>query len=452
MPTPKFTSSSVQQTWINLLVKFRWPVAIGFTILVFTLEYIQHLQTDFINILKPIYLIEIFLLGLLLPFIFLVSIKFINNLFVLQTRSNHEANIASELLQLLSTPMDEDKFNKAMVDFFEAKFPPVKAKIIISPFQSKPTLGIGYDQMATQLLESICNSLPFSCEDLPEDQLPNAITEPENASIPSVHRYCIPLFSENHPVGVIVLDLPPDQAFSTADIIFIKKITRIIVIKSIEMYLSSQVKTINQRHESELHHFSQNLHDTLGQSIGFIRLKMETIRHDFPVRRYPDLSLELDRVQEVAEEAYQQVRGLLAELHPNSAIDLTTALSHQASVYAQRAGFDFSLKEIGQPQQLPPLVKRQLLFIFREALNNIEKHSQACRVELTLDWGVSFCNLSIKDDGVGFTPTVMPLPDHYGLVIMQERARDISARFILDSKPDGGTQISLIIPLSQSIS
>jgi len=178
---------------------------------------------------------------------------------------------------------------------------------------------------------------------------------------------------------------------------------------------------------------------------------MEEIQHDFSARRYADLAEELDRVQAVTEEAYQQVRGILAELHPNSAIDLTTALSTQAALNAQRAGFEFLLEEIGEPRPLPPLVKQQLIYIFREALNNIEKHAHSCRVELSIEWAATSCKVSLKDDGVGFTPTDLPIPDHYGLFIMQERAQDISARFTLESSPGNGTQITLIVPLTQNI-
>jgi len=443
-------SGSKQEAWINFIIRFRMPIAIGYIFLIFILESVEHFSQGFPGSLKPIVLFELIFLGFVVPIIFLVSIRFLDNILSFQKQHQNEAQIENKLLHLLSTKLEENEFCQSIVTFLETQFPPTQAEIILLFMQNDPSNGLKFDQMAHQLLGTTCSSLPYVCDNLPPDQLPNSIIELDGSAHDSKHRYCLPLCSDNHLIGVIVLDLPSDRSYLPTEILFLKRISSIIIQKILQMQLMLQLNSINLRYEEELNHISQNLHDTLGQSIGFIRLKMEQIRHDFPARRFPEISQELDRVQGVTEEAYQQVRGLLAELHPNSALDLTTALSTQASIQAQRAGFAFTLKETGRSHQLPPLVKRQLLYIFREALNNIEKHAHACQVELNIDWGETTCKLTLKDNGIGFTPTAIPLPDHYGLVIMQERAQDISARFILESSPGNGTDITLILPVSHS--
>lgn len=437
--------------WISILVRYRWAIAVVYVILVLLFEYIQYSHQGFITFFSPILWIKLFFLVLLLPVVFLITSNILNKSLSYFKHLEDGLQTKAELLQLLSIQMDEKEFCIQVVAFLESHFSPTK--VHISLLHSKNQTP-GEDENTSEqdpMVKSICSSLGDSCANFPDDILPNAILTPGDQGEPEVHRYCLSLLSENQSLGVIALDLPPDQSFSPEQILLFKRIGVLLVLKINQIQLKSQLNTLSSRYELELRHISQNLHDTLGQSIGFIRLKMEEIRHDFPSRRFPDLAQELDRVQSVTEEAYQQVRGILAELHPNSAVDLTTALSTQAALNAQRAGFEFQLEEIGEPRPLPPLAKRQLIYIFREALNNIERHAQACSVELLIEWENTTCKISLKDNGIGFTPTDLPIPDHYGLIIMQERAQDISARFILNSSPGNGTQITLVVPLTQSM-
>jgi signal transduction histidine kinase len=444
-------SEKKEPDWISILVRYRWAIAGVYVILILLFEYAENSRQGFINILNPILWIKLFFLVLLVPAVFLVTANLLDKKLSYFNHLGDALQTKAELLQLLSIQMDEKEFCLQVVAFLESHFSPTK--VHISLLHSK-NQAPGEDEAISErdpLVESICSSLGDSCANLADDVLPNAILTPGDQGELEVHRYCLSLLTENQSLGVIALDLPPDQSFSPEQILLFKRIAVLLVLKIVQIQLNSQLHSLSLRYEFELRHISQNLHDTLGQSIGFIRLKMEAIRHDFPSRRFPDLAQELDRVQSVTEEAYQQVRGILAELHPNSAVDLTTALSTQAALNAQRAGFEFLLEEKGEPRPLLPLVKRQLIYIFREALNNIERHAQSSHVELYIEWENTSCKISLKDDGIGFTPIDIPSPDHYGLIIMQERAQDISARFVLDSSPGKGTRITLVVPLTQSM-
>lgn len=359
-----------------------------------------------------------------------------------------EILIENLLLGILSKPVGMDEFKDSIMNFFKQNFSPAAIDFFILQRHENLPKGKSIDDISLRLLDKKCGTQQLSCRDLPPDQLPEAFIQSDSESAKPLHRYCLPLWADSHPIGIIVLDLPAPSSFSSETIKFLKRLARIITLKYLLVEANDQMIAHKLQHENDLRHISQDLHDTIGQSIGFIRLKMEQVRYDFPSRRYPEISQELDRIQEVTEEAYRQVRGLLAELHPTSSLDLTTAISSQAYFLAERAGFNFSITEIGTPYPLPPLVKRQLLYIFREALTNVEKHAQACQVNLDIFWGESDCSISLQDNGIGFITSVLPPPDHYGLVIMQERASDISARFILESSPGHGTKVTIIVPVA----
>ncbi|MNJ37938.1 Nitrate/nitrite sensor protein NarX [compost metagenome] len=85
---------------------------------------------------------------------------------------------------------------------------------------------------------------------------------------------------------------------------------------------------------------------------------------------------------------------------------------------------------------LSPKEKVELLSSIREAVVNIQKHAQA-----TKGWikGGTMNNQSgwvveIKDNGIGFKEDPTQLEESYGLLIMQERAKEMNWNFRIASE------------------
>jgi len=153
----------------------------------------------------------------------------------------------------------------------------------------------------------------------------------------------------------------------------------------------------------------------------------------------------------VANQGYELVRGMLAAALPSNASDLATALLVQARLAGQRAGFKVQLTSQGQPGYIPPIVQQQLLYLFQEALNNVEKHAGAGQVTIDLAWGTDSLTISLSDDGQGFDPAGVLSGSRFGLAIMQERAREINGQLSITSCPDMGTRLVLRLPLDPPV-
>jgi signal transduction histidine kinase len=82
--------------------------------------------------------------------------------------------------------------------------------------------------------------------------------------------------------------------------------------------------------------------------------------------------------------------------------------------------------------------------ISQEALNNIAKHAQAKKVEISLNAAAEQVVLDIADDGVGFdTSETRQDRQHWGMITMRERAEAVGITFRLKSAPGAGTRIVL---------
>ena len=93
-------------------------------------------------------------------------------------------------------------------------------------------------------------------------------------------------------------------------------------------------------------------------------------------------------------------------------------------------------------RELPAEVTLAFYRIAQEALNNVIKHAEATRVDISLLDQPDRVELHIRDDGRGFDPQLIP-DGHLGISIMAERAKKIGGDLQIQSKPGRGTEVSL---------
>ncbi len=113
---------------------------------------------------------------------------------------------------------------------------------------------------------------------------------------------------------------------------------------------------------------------------------------------------------------------------------------------AAKPDFIFSQQHQLDPETPIPLAtRRHLLFICKEALNNALKYAEASEVRLKVQTTSNLLSFEISDDGIGFHP--QQLHRINGLSNMEERAKEIGAKFSLESLPGVGTRIAIEVPI-----
>jgi signal transduction histidine kinase len=120
---------------------------------------------------------------------------------------------------------------------------------------------------------------------------------------------------------------------------------------------------------------------------------------------------------------------------------------------AKAINWDFKVAPELEKIKLDPERRRHLFLVYKEAINNIARHSDCRCVFLSLTivhnqlWG------EIRDDGRGFTsnsdgPASYSTNGH-GLENMRRRAAQVGGRIEIDSSPGRGVSIRLMIPLNR---
>lgn len=194
--------------------------------------------------------------------------------------------------------------------------------------------------------------------------------------------------------------------------------------------------------EAERHRIAQELHDEVGQSLTAVLLGLKRAADRAP----RELRDELSAVRETARSSLDEVRQVARRLRPGVLEDLglvsaLTALSADFTTLTGltvRSRFDASLPELKPPVELV------LYRIAQEGLTNIARHAAANEVTLTLTGHDTSVTLRLEDNGKGLHDS----REGAGIRGMRERAILVGADFTIDSKPGGGTELRLDIPVA----
>jgi signal transduction histidine kinase len=92
-------------------------------------------------------------------------------------------------------------------------------------------------------------------------------------------------------------------------------------------------------------------------------------------------------------------------------------------------------------------VRRQSFLIFKEAINNVARHSGCKSAEAMLKVERGIIILELRDDGRGFDDTNGD--EGHGLGSMRQRAEKLGGKLEVVSKPGEGTTITLKAPVGR---
>ena len=90
--------------------------------------------------------------------------------------------------------------------------------------------------------------------------------------------------------------------------------------------------------------------------------------------------------------------------------------------------------------------RKNIFLIFKEAINNAAKYSEARAIKVTIQQNRKSLQLTVEDDGKGFQYTSSRKGN--GLSNMEARAKAIGAHVQILSDPERGTAIQLVVPLT----
>jgi signal transduction histidine kinase len=184
------------------------------------------------------------------------------------------------------------------------------------------------------------------------------------------------------------------------------------------------------------------MHDQFGEQLTALGRRIQLLKDACADR--PELCLQVDALEAVAQQLDRDVDHLVWELRPTALDDLglRAALANYVQDWSKRVSISAELHTIGLlDDRLASEAETTLYRIAQEALTNVAKHSRAENVDVILERHSDYVLLIVEDDGVGFDPLDEGMTQGFGLLGMQERAALVGATIQIESAVGKGTTV-----------
>jgi signal transduction histidine kinase len=219
--------------------------------------------------------------------------------------------------------------------------------------------------------------------------------------------------------------------------------------------LKSYAAHIVQAQEQERIRISRELHDETIQTLTLIGRRLHGIEENIQSSGSAT-SEEVKEIRQLAEETTKGLRGITRSIRPPILDDLgiVPAIRRLVTESNKRSGIKGKFQIVGEKKRLPPNIEIEVYRIAQEAISNVEHHSNATEMAVTMSLNSGEAELQVSDNGIGFNAALI-LSHNYssgklGLLGMQERADLIDGKLTVESIPRKGTTITLIIPLLET--
>jgi signal transduction histidine kinase len=200
--------------------------------------------------------------------------------------------------------------------------------------------------------------------------------------------------------------------------------------------------------ESERQRIAADFHDGPLQSFISFQMRLEIIRK-LLTRDLTAATEELLQLQDLCKSQVNELRAFVRSMRPVDVEgSLNATLRRVVEQFQKDSGIPatFVSAEFLEPSE--PEISLELLQIVREALYNVQKHSSATRVAVSIAKSDTVLEILVEDNGNGF-----PFSGRYtldelellrlGPMSIKRRVRTLGGDMVLDSKPGQGAGLKI---------
>lgn len=190
-----------------------------------------------------------------------------------------------------------------------------------------------------------------------------------------------------------------------------------------------------------------DLHDDIGANLTRISLLSEVAK-----QKSENSGSLLTSIADISRESVASMNDIVWAISPkhDSLLDLTRRMRrHAEEVFVLRdIDLEFHAPPSDADLKLSVGVRRDVLLIFKEAVNNAARHSNCSRVAIGFSAGNSTLSLRIEDNGQGFDSDSES--DGQGLQSMNKRAAALGGSLSVDSSRSAGTTVRFEMSLTKT--
>jgi signal transduction histidine kinase len=258
-------------------------------------------------------------------------------------------------------------------------------------------------------------------------------------------------------LGTMILFYPTAYRPTEGDLALIEQVIHIAAI-AIECHRSEEElrefsRRLYQSQDDERRRIARELHDSTGQKIAALGIKLSNVEGAIP-RVAPNDNAIISECASLTKSIADEIRTLSYLLHPPllDECGLNTAIHWYVDGINQRDGLRV---DVEIPQNLRRLSEDAELAIFRivqASLTNVHLHSKAREATVKIEQTLDGVMVEVRDDGQGIPDGVLNHSSQtksvgVGIMGMRERAEELGGRLEIETSSNG-TKMKATIPAS----
>jgi signal transduction histidine kinase len=206
-------------------------------------------------------------------------------------------------------------------------------------------------------------------------------------------------------------------------------------LKNYQQKLRDLSRDIQNKTEEERKRIAGELHDSVGQQLSLLKLKVQQVSANANGKK--------EELLNTVDAITNEVRAILYQLRPKilDELGLGAAVTSLVESINEETNIKSSIRFTGNDLRYNPAIEMNLYRIIQEALNNIIKHSHATEYFIQILFREDSIKTIISDDGVGFELNGELKSPGYGMINMKERIESLNGTIKIDSNLGEGTVI-----------
>lgn len=241
------------------------------------------------------------------------------------------------------------------------------------------------------------------------------------------------------------------KSFIAACLLLLVASVALVVRRITSQRLRRKLELLHQQQqiERERARIARDLHDDLGA--GLTEISLTSVFAKNPALPAAESRACLQEIDQRARELVQRMDEIVWAVNPRN--DSLVSLAHYCCQYAKQLLQPLGLAcrfdlQPGLPELVLTSEQRYSFFLaFKEAINNVARHSGASELHLAINAENGSLHFLIEDNGCGFL-TGAELAGSDGLRNIRERIERMGGQCEIASQPGKGTGVSLSLPLN----
>ena len=215
---------------------------------------------------------------------------------------------------------------------------------------------------------------------------------------------------------------------------------------SLELQNLSVTQNIEQAAivEAERIRISRELHDSVSQELFAATMILSSVV-DNPNLTSKQITSQATLTLKILHEAQDEMRALLLHLRPSELADKTLTEGLNALIDELQAKISAKISANIAEIKADKNIENTIFRMTPELLSNTLRHANAQTIHIYFSQTAGMLVLVVKDDGVGFDPTVGKTASQ-GLKNIRERTLSLGGTVELNSAPGAGTVVKIVIP------